>query len=544
MDSPPAELQTQPASALRPLCLLVVLALIAYGPALFTGFILDWDDGLMVARNPMLRPESGVSLVQAWQEPVAGLYAPLTYTLYALVAAVGRAMGRPMDPMLFHAASIGLHLIGGWLLFLWLRRFTGYVNAAVLGTAFWLLHPLQAEPVAWVAGTNSVLGGVLAIAAMLCAIRAHDDAGAGRRNWLILGAIAFAASLAAKPSNIGLPIVLIFLHRTLLFQSWKELLTWAGGWAALAIPFVYQGLSAQTAGLLEGDLPWPQRAMIVGHALGFYFTKIVWPFGLAPEYGLSPTVVLNERRWVGPAIVAVIVLATAISQRRGRRIIFAGVGLTVAALLPILGIIPFYYQSFSIVADRYAYFALIGPTLILAWTVRRASPQKVRMGTVALAVALTGLTLRQVLYWQDIERLWRRAGEINPNGLFYNYHFIDNARDTGDVPGEIAGLERILARRPFDNIQRLRLAKARIKAGQIDQGLVLLGMIADREPRNPDVRVLIAQTYEAQGDVVRARKMFDAALAISPAHPDAFTGLARLNAGPATAPVATQPAGR
>ena len=55
-----------------------------------------------------------------------------------------------------------------------------------------------------------------------------------------------------------------------------------------------------------------------------------------------------------------------VQARAGARLV-AAVGVSVAGLLPVLGFIPFGFQHYSTVADRYMYTAMLGPALALAW---------------------------------------------------------------------------------------------------------------------------------------------------------------------------------
>ncbi len=48
-------------------------------------------------------------------------------------------------------------------------------------------------------------------------------------------------------------------------------------------------------------------------------------------------------------------------------------GVFVAGLLPVLGLVPFAFQAYSTVADRYVYIAMLGPALALAWGWRSSS---------------------------------------------------------------------------------------------------------------------------------------------------------------------------
>src|SRR6266853_6593443 len=83
--------------------LLILVTLAVFGQIYNSEFVL-WDDGLHVFENPYLQSLTFDNILAIWREPYSELYIPLTYTLWALVAAAswGRTAnptaGAPLDP--------------------------------------------------------------------------------------------------------------------------------------------------------------------------------------------------------------------------------------------------------------------------------------------------------------------------------------------------------------------------------------------------------------------------------------------------------------
>jgi tetratricopeptide (TPR) repeat protein len=83
-----------------------------------------------------------------------------------------------------------------------------------------------------------------------------------------------------------------------------------------------------------------------------------------------------------------------------------------------LGLIPFGFQQFSTVADRYFYFAMLGPALALAWLVSRERAGVLRAVSVVVLLLLCAATSVQVLYWQNTRSLFGRVLDINPDSYY------------------------------------------------------------------------------------------------------------------------------
>src|SRR6266511_722939 len=129
------------------------------------------------------------NILAFWREPYAELYIPLTYTLWALVAAAswGRTAnstaGVPLDPRFFHTLNLLVHLLTVLVVWRIVRRLLNHTMpegqrtatrpaltrvewAACGGALLFAVHPLQVEAVAWVTGFKDVLCGFLSCVAI------------------------------------------------------------------------------------------------------------------------------------------------------------------------------------------------------------------------------------------------------------------------------------------------------------------------------------------------------------------------------------------
>lgn len=381
---------------------------------------LSWDDDVFLYRNPNLSPPTWESLATVWTGPYARLYVPIPYTVWWAVARVAGAPGPNgtwlVQPQVYHAVSLGVHLLNVLLAFGLLRRLVRNNWAAAAGALIFGVHPLQVESVAWASELKDLLSGTFSLTALwlyLVSLPA-DGTTAPRRWWLHYGlsTIAFAGALLCKPNTVALPVGAAVLALWLARAPWRRALGGLLLWLALAAVHVVLTRSVQSLDP-SLDIPLWQRPFVAGDALAFYIGKAFWPVALSPDYGRAPGVVLASA-WVWVIwLVPVAVLAAVWSLRRRWPWAMAGTGLFVAALLPALGLMPFDFQQYSTVADHYAYVAVFGLAIILAGIL---TVTRWRLGYALCGIVLALLAAQsnlQVLVWQNNFSFWTHTLHVN-----------------------------------------------------------------------------------------------------------------------------------
>ena len=423
--------------------LLVLITGLVFHDVLTAGFV-RWDDGMHVYANPYLHPVSPAHLARFWTAPYQNLYIPLSYSLYALLAATAH-LPRPvpttdglwidLNPRVFHAAGLGLHLVNVLLVFALLRRllppspFPARDWAAGLGALLFAVHPVQAESVAWIAEMRGLLAGLFSLLALHAYLRhAKEQEGRAGLRWFALSTLCFGLALLAKPSAVAVPLLALTLEMLILRRPVRA---WRGGlglWAGLCLVFLGLTHSAQPV-TVDIVTPLWTRPLIAGDALAFYAGKLFWPARLGIDYGRSP-MWLTAQSWFG--LTSLAALAAGLAAWAGRRRLpwlTASCALFAAALLPTLGLTPFVFQVYSTVADRYLYLALLGPALGLAWGLMLASQmawprlQLASWSGAAAALLLLSLGSRtQTLCWQNSIPLFSHALAVNPQswGMYNN----------------------------------------------------------------------------------------------------------------------------
>jgi tetratricopeptide (TPR) repeat protein len=429
--------------------LLILIPLVVFWQVHSHEFVL-WDDNLNVFENPALRSVTLDNILGFWRAPYAHLYIPFTYTLWALTAAVSQWVtpqptnGIPLDPWFFHSLNLLVHFLTVLVVWRIVRILldhtmrerqspaSGHVRlwmewAACSGALLFAVHPIQVEAVAWVTGLKDVLGGCLSFVAIWQYLQYAggdvDVASSGklarnrvRRTWRHYGFAtgAFVLALLAKPTAVVVPVMAWLLDVWGWPQTWRT-----RRWAVLAwliIAILWGGLTSQVqpATTRLYTVPLWMRPLIAGDAVTFYLYKLVFPVWLGPDYGRAPESILAQG-WLWLTGLAPWGLAVLLWYKRTRvPWLVASAGVFVAGLLPVLGFIPFGFQNYSTVADRYMYVSMLGPALALAWGLAQLPSHVLAIGCMVILGALGIRSTWQTRYWHTTMSLFEHALTVHP----------------------------------------------------------------------------------------------------------------------------------
>ena len=428
----------------------------AFAVTLANGFV-NFDDRAMVVENPMFRGFDRERL--AWMATTfhMGHWQPLSWVSLAVDDALWG-----LRPVGYHLTNVLLHAGSAAILFLVAERLLAAVGmpaprrrlGAAVAALFWSLHPLRVEAVAWVTERRELLAAVFVLLALYLYLGPTDD-----RRRIPRTLAAMAAATAAKASAMVLPLLLVVCD-VYPVRRLGGPVGWTGAAARRVwlekVPFFALGIASGTlalaaqrhAGALAplSSLGVAPRAGAILHGLGFYLVKTVAPVGLVPLYeypaNLGP---LHPLALTGLAVFAAAAVAAIAVRRRCPGAAAALVAYAVT-LAPTLGVAQ---SGFQLVADRYAYLALLGPAVLLGgMAVGVVGARRGAVVGAAVLVVLSVATVRQATYWRDSETLWRHAIAVDPTNALARAELGDTAFWAGDLEAATARFREAIALRP------------------------------------------------------------------------------------------------
>ena len=517
IDVAPAKAVDSFATRCVPWAVQMVVTIVAFAPVLGNGFLM-WDDDANVAKNPRMNPPTLDNVQMYWSEPYLGLYIPVTYSAWSGLALFAwrdepDLAGISLTPWIFHAAVLLVHLVSVSAAYLLLRRLMRQRWPAVAGTMLIAIHPLQAEPVAWVTGMKDVLSGCFRCCRygnMCVPWTGAPNKPPGKQFFCYLASLVFfGLAVLSKPSAVIIPLEAAIIDFALIKRPWKKVLESVSPFLALAIAFgYYQTTRVQIVETPADGGRWWLRLLIAADAIQFYLGKLVYPRWLGFHYDRSPMAVVRHGLLYFTWIVPVAVATTAVAFRRRWPFLLPAMMIFIIALLPVLGLVPFSYQRLSTVADRYAYLALLGPALALSAALARlhlsndatASTTvgshrnravRVMAGLMAITAILVGRTFVQTFVFRNDKTFFTNGLTVNPKS-----------------PDAWGGLAVTIAQEK-----------------QFDAALTDAQHGVDLAPDYGNAYVNLATVYELMGKHDLARATFEKALNVSPFDPDAETGL-------------------
>ena len=485
------------------LCLFGV-ALALYAPVARFPFI-EFDDPGYVRDNPHLAHGLTGEMVR-WAFTSAGYqynWHPLTWLSHALdVQLFGFDAGR------HHLENACLHALNAALLFLALRALTGRHWPSALAAALFALHPLRVESVAWVAQRKDVLAGTFFCLTLLAYAR---HARAPSRGRMAVVAVALAAGLMAKPTLVALPFLLVLLDVWPLGRLSsgrirggllvEKLPLFALSLASIALTLIAQGVG----GALAVSIPLVERLANVPLAYLTYLRQALWPCKLAVLYPHPALVEPEHSRLVaGGGALLVLGILTWLALRAWRRRPWLLVGWCwfLGWLVPMIGFVQVGNQAH---ADRYAYLALIGLELALAWSAAElVGSQASRIAAAVLGLgALALVSAYQLAFWRSSQTLFERALAVTDRN-FVIENQLGLVLGERDLDGALRHFEAAAAIRPGFFEAELNAGKARYRKGELSAARAAFERAVASKPTSGEAHLFLAIVLGREGDHERA----------------------------------------
>jgi len=386
----------------------------AYGPSMRGPFLFDDNFALPDANAP----------VSSWIHGVR----PLLMCSYWLNA---RSAGGDTYP--YHVVNVLLHYLAGVLMFFivhrimeWSRFERTRINwVAGFAAALFLLHPVQTEAVAYLAGRSETLSVMLFLAAYTVFLYRRTEA----VSWSATAAVflLFAAALLSKEHTIVLPALLLLtdywwnpgFSLAGIRRNWRLYGPMVIGGVAGVAYFVPLLLHGGNAGFGLKDFTWYQYFFTQCRALFVYPLLFVIPAHQNADWSFP----ISKTPLDGGAIfglIALLALAVAAWHYR-RKFPLASFGFFAYLLLmaPTSSIVPIK----DALAERRLYISMLGLLLIVAEVLGRLklSPQRLATACACLALVYAGVAHARAEVWSSELALWQDTAAKSPDN--YRAHF-------------------------------------------------------------------------------------------------------------------------
>lgn len=393
----------------------LALSLAAFAPALGGAFIFD-DYHL-----PFADPHAAQMPARFW---IGGVRPVLMATYWANFLISGTR------PFSYHLVNLALHAATAALVFLVFDRLLEISNAtasvharrlyALFGAAIFLVHPLQTESVAYIAGRSEIVSGFFFFAAWLVFLRSFAVPTTFKTASTIL--LLTAAAVLSKESAIIVPAILI---ATDLFWAKDRVPVQIHRRIKLYAPFVLGGVAGAVIILkqLAGNSGVGASAGVSGfwyavtecRVIPIYIRLFLFPLGQNGDWQLP-----FFRSWTAGAwcsLLATMALIAAIVwlyrlNRPGNRLAAFGLTIFLLALAPTSSFVPIK----DALAERRMYAPIAGLILAtLALTIPlRLSVTARRAFATAIVGVLGFLCFQRSAVWTSDASFWRDAAQKNP----------------------------------------------------------------------------------------------------------------------------------
>ncbi len=423
----------------------------------------------------------------------------------------------------YHEWNVLIHFLNALLVYFIARKLLQLAgaprNLALFAAGVFLLHPVQVETVAYIAGRSDGLSSFFCFAAFALFLYRRSTAIAWPES---LGVIAlFGAAMATKENTVVLPALLLltdyFWNPGFSFagiaRNWRLYALMAAGSAIGAVKVIQVLSAAGSAGFRVAGLPWYAYLFTECRVFFTYLRLFVFPAGQTIDYDYPISQTILEHGAIVGLIAILALLAAAIYYRKRYPLACYGFLIFVILLAPTSSVIPIKDP----IAERRVYLPMIGLLLIVLDLIRR-----LRIKQTALAAALSvvllieaALTYRRSIVWSGAIPLWQDTVNKSPTKArahfqlafaYYDANLCQEAEDQYRKASELGKPDYMLL---------LDWALADNCLGRSDEAIARLEQAAALE-RTGHVYSQLGMMYAKTGRTAQAFQALDAAQSIDP----------------------------
>jgi tetratricopeptide (TPR) repeat protein len=535
----------------------LAVAFQAYGPALHGPFL--FDDSYL----PMNVPGFAHNPLSVWMRGTRPL-------LMASYWANERLAGT--DTAQYHEWNVFIHFLNTLLVYFIVRKLLQLAAAppslALFAAGLFLLHPLQTETVAYIAGRSDALSSLFCFGAFTLFLYRGSQA----ITWPVaLGVIAlFGAAMATKENTVVLPVLLLltdyFWNPGFSFEgirrNWRLYGLMAAGSAVGAVKVFQVLASASSAGFRVKNLTWYDYLFTQFRVFFTYLRLFLLPAGQTVDYDYPISRTILDHGAIFGLVGILALLGAAFYYRRQYPLASYGFFAFVVLLAPTSSFIPIEDP----IAERRVYLPMIGLLFVVIDLIRRAKVKPAALAAALGAVLLieAALTYRRAVVWSGAIPLWEDAVKESPTKArahfqlafaYYDANLCHQAEEQYQKASELKKSDYMLLLdwalaenclgKSDDAIAKLQQAAALESTGHVYSQLGMMyaktGRIAEAfqaldsaqsiDPNFEATYIYRGQLFQRQNNPAAAEQQFRRALEINPQNQQALDLMQQLRTG-------------
>ena len=393
------------------------------------------------------------------------------------------------------------------------------LTAAFIASIIFAAHPVNVEPVAWVACIGELMYMLFAMTAFYIYMRLYpagdgaDSGKTGTRVWLyLLSLLCYLLAALSKETGLTLPAVLIvydYMRRksikNLPFKNYLPFLLVAVGYILMR-SYALKGVSPREAYL---EHPVLQALNFFPVMLKFLW-KLLLPINLTPAYIYEPILSVADPLML-VSIVVIIMLGYLLWRYR-----FFRPWLPVAAVILFVPLTPTFLLLFrdhliyhiAIPSDRFLYMPSAGVALIFGFFIARqidGGGVKCFWGKLSAVVfiAITLLfaygTVQRNTVWKSDTTLWRATLEGDPDNYFAHFVMAELHMNDGRALQAVSELNEVERLRPGYPAVRHRRGMMYFAIGEVEAAEADFKAVLQDDPLNSDAHYNLAMIYLGRG---------------------------------------------
>jgi tetratricopeptide (TPR) repeat protein len=528
-----------------------------FGQTLGHEFV-NFDDDLYVYENPVV--QKGLTwegFRWALTYGYIGHWHPLTWISHMLDC---RFYG--LSPGGHHLTNVLLHTATAVLLFLVLRRMTGFLWRSAFVAAVFAIHPLRVESVAWVAERKDVLSAfffMLTLGAYVRYVQRRSKV-EGResrarvvpaldplvrrseakmaRLWTLdygLVVLFFALGLLSKNMLVTLPFVLLLLDFWPLGRvtsgEWRVASILRLVWEKIPLLVLTVGSCVATAlvpeKLTADTLPFGLRMENAVVSCVTYLWQMIHPSGLACVYP-NPANYLPFWQVAGAVGLLLAISGAVWAFRQTRPWLMVGWLWYLGMMVPVIGMVQISYYAH---ADRYTYLPQIGLYLLLTWAAAdlcagwRHRRVVLGGGATVILVALIFCARVQTSCWRNSESLWTHTLACTSDNFIAHNNLGIALIPKDQVDEAIVHYQKALQIKPDYAEAHNNLGNALLKKGSVDEAITQYQKALQINPNYAEAHHNLGSALLQKGSVDEAIVHYQKALQINSGFAEAHVNL-------------------